>query len=272
MIIDLAVITITMSAVCLLLLLFSDIFGKRYKAKYRYVAWLIVAIRLLVPARFDIVFAPIVFEQPQILSQPLINSESAEETKLPSYIESGEIYEDATIYVPTQTPGAEEKKTFTVSVAQLLTAIWATGAVIFLAYHFIVLAAFNSKIKKSLCHIKDNIYKSALIESPMMTGFFRKRILIPDEELSERELELVLLHENAHAKRGDMWYKLILVAANAMHWFNPIIYLMVRRANRDLEYSCDDLVTKNMTDEEKKEYSMTLLRFMRKNAKKEGNA
>jgi len=163
----------------------------------------------------------------------------------------------------------KKDKSVVISLSQILTIVWSAGAIVFLAYHITVLALFNAKVKKGAVNLKDNIYISSLIESPMMTGFFKKRVLIPDVPLSERELELILLHENAHAKRGDMWYKLILVAANAMHWFNPFAYLMVKMANRDLEYSCDDTVTGQMTPDEKKEYSLTLLRFMYHDTKKE---
>lgn len=271
MIIDLAVISLTMSLISLLLILFSDIFGKRYKAKYRYIAWLIVALRLLVPVRFDFDTAPITFQEPDILSKPIAQApeNSDDITHLPHYEPSGEIYEGAEIYIPSEKTHEKQDKAYVLSVAQILTIVWSAGVVVFLSYHLIVLAAFNFKVKKRIVHLKDNIYKTTLIESPMMTGFFKKRILIPDIQLSDRELELILLHENAHARRGDIWYKLILVCANAMHWFNPIVYLMTHRANRDLEYSCDDLVTKGMTAEEKKEYSLTLLRFMHKNTKKE---
>ncbi|MBE6570986.1 MAG: M56 family metallopeptidase [Ruminococcaceae bacterium] len=271
-IVDLAVISLTMSLIILLLLLFSSILGKRYKAKYRYIAWLLVALRLLVPARFDMTTAPLVFEEPDALSRPIISttpnneytdktdqlpendrSQNSENSEL-SILDKGEVKKD---------------KSVVISLSQILTIVWSAGAIVFLAYHITVLALFNAKVKKGAVNLKDNIYISSLIESPMMTGFFKKRVLIPDVPLSERELELILLHENAHAKRGDMWYKLILVAANAMHWFNPFAYLMVKMANRDLEYSCDDTVTGQMTPDEKKEYSLTLLRFMYHDTKKE---
>ena len=269
MIIDIAIISLTMSVIILFLIIFSDLFGKRYKAKYRYIAWLILSLRLLIPLRFDLVNAPISFEEPDVLSQPIINGSFDDSTPPSSYYEAnGKIYDEAEIYVPVEKHAEGENKTIVLSLSQTLTVIWAIGAVLFMLYHFIILFIFNSKIKKSLIRIKDNIYKTPLIESPMMTGFFRNLILIPDVELSDRELELILLHENAHAQRGDMWYKLLLVIANAVHWFNPIIYLMTRHACRDLEYSCDDIVTKDMSADEKKEYSLTLLRFMHKNKHK----
>ena len=271
-IVDLAVISLTMSFIILLLLLFSSIFGKRYRAKYRYVAWLIVALRLLVPARFDMTTAPLVFEEPDALSMPIIStapSADYEDGNAQNQNADGIQNAQNTELMVLEKDDVHKDDRFVISLSNLLTAVWAAGAAVFLTYHLAVLALFNTKVKKSAVHLKDNVYVSDLIESPMMTGFFKKRVLIPDVSLSDRELELILLHENAHAKRGDMWYKLILVAANAMHWFNPFVYLMVKSANRDLEYSCDDTVTGNMTPEEKKEYSLTLLRFMRHATKKE---
>ena len=87
-------------------------------------------------------------------------------------------------------------------------------------------------------------------------------VILPDIKYSDSELKVILKHEFMHYKRRDLWYKLLLIIANGMHWFNPIVYFMVRKANRDLEYSCDDDVVKNENMEYRKDYSMTILKSM----------
>ena len=42
------------------------------------------------------------------------------------------------------------------------------------------------------------------------------------------------------------------------------MYIMVKQANRDLEYSCDDLVIKNSDMNFRKEYSLIILKAMKK--------
>ena len=50
----------------------------------------------------------------------------------------------------------------------------------------------------------------------------------------------MLRHELIHTRRRDLWYKLLLLLARALHWFNPLVHGMARAANRDLERACDE--------------------------------
>ena len=268
MIVDLAVISATMSPVIILLIAFTHFFGKKHRAKYRYIAWLLVTIRLLIPYRFDFDSAPITFSEPQVLQQPIFDPQPQAEP-------ADKALPDMTDNLPSETvtPEIEEnndgKNPIKIPLSFIITFVWAAGAVCFIAYHIIVLALFNRKIKKTLIPQGKSVYLSDMTGHPMMTGFFKKRIIIPDISLSDEEIRLIVLHENTHFARKDIWYKLLLVIANAIHWFNPFVYFMVRFANRDLEYSCDDVVTKNMSTEEKKKYSLVLLKFMNTDTKKE---
>jgi len=72
-----------------------------------------------------------------------------------------------------------------------------------------------------------------------------------------------------HYKRHDLWYKLLLIIANGMHWFNPIVYIMVKKANRDLEHACDDDVVKNEELEYRKDYSRVILESMERSLLKQ---
>ena len=108
-----------------------------------------------------------------------------------------------------------------------------------------------------------------LIISPFLNKYYSARwcyfvpkILLPSTDYSNNELVIVLKHELTHFKRGDIWYKLLLIIANSIHWFNPFVYLMAKAANRDLEYSCDDVVVKNSDINFRKEYSLTILKTM----------
>ena len=62
--ITLAEITLTMSAVILLLLLLGPILARRYAIRWRYWAWLAVAVRLLIPLNFSLPEAPVQLETP----------------------------------------------------------------------------------------------------------------------------------------------------------------------------------------------------------------
>ena len=125
----------------------------------------------------------------------------------------------------------------------------------------------NSKLFeqiKSELNIKRNVNlcKCSLINSPEFVGFVSPIILMPYTNYTDEELKLIYKHELTHFKRMDVWYKLILVIASVVHWFNPLVYLMRRYASKDIEYTCDDIVTKDLSLEQRKEYSKVILKTM----------
>lgn len=73
---------------------------------------------------------------------------------------------------------------------------------------------------------------------------------------------LILRHELVHHQQHDLWYKLVLLVANAVHWFNPLVYLLIGQANRDVEQVCDEKVVANQDMAYRKAYSMTILQAM----------
>ena len=103
------------------------------------------------------------------------------------------------------------------------------------------------------------LYICEAVTTPALTGFVKPVLLLPRETYGEAELRFILRHELYHLKRRDMLYKLVLTAANALHWFNPLVYLMLRQADEDIELSCDDAATADLTHTERAEYSRTLL-------------
>ena len=97
------------------------------------------------------------------------------------------------------------------------------------------------------------------ISTPAVTGLLRPRLLLPHERYDVQELRYILRHELCHLKRRDMLFKLVLLAANAMHWFNPVVYLMLRQADEDIELACDSAATDGLDRAERAAYSRTLL-------------
>lgn len=104
------------------------------------------------------------------------------------------------------------------------------------------------------------------ITSPLTYGVLRPVILLPKELLAsggagEKEalLQCILLHESVHIKRFDALMKLILAAALAVHWFNPAVWLLYRLANRDMEICCDEAVIRQLGEEKRSFYALSLL-------------
>lgn len=98
------------------------------------------------------------------------------------------------------------------------------------------------------------------ILAPLTCGIFRPTILLP-KTLTEtgEELELILAHELTHIRRGDLFYKLLLVGAVSFGWLNPLAWVMLILANRDLEFACDEAVLKKYPAR-RAEYARMLIR------------
>lgn len=107
-------------------------------------------------------------------------------------------------------------------------------------------------------HIRVRV--SDRIIAPLTCGLFRPTILLP-KTLTEtgEELELILAHELTHIRRGDLFYKLLLVGAVSLGWLNPFAWVMLILANRDLEFACDEAVLKKYPAR-RAEYARMLIR------------
>lgn len=81
---------------------------------------------------------------------------------------------------------------------------------------------------------------------------------LPDFRYSEDELYFVFKHELVHIKRHNVYFKLLFVIATAVHWFNPLIYIMQKEAVVDMELSCDEKVIQQTAYDVRKAYTETL--------------
>jgi len=88
------------------------------------------------------------------------------------------------------------------------------------------------------------LLRSAEDLMPMTWGWWRPAILLPAraEQWAPEKLRVVLLHELAHIRRGDVVVQAIASFACAVYWFNPLAWLAARRMCIERERACDDLV------------------------------
>lgn len=97
---------------------------------------------------------------------------------------------------------------------------------------------------------------------PMLMGVLRPVLFLP-AGLKQHQLEIVLCHELTHLKRQDILFKILVTAANAVHWFNPIVHLMAKEADKDTESACDEAVLCNADKARRRNYCDTILDMMR---------
>ncbi|UCC29141.1 MAG: hypothetical protein JSU86_13170, partial [Phycisphaerales bacterium] len=77
---------------------------------------------------------------------------------------------------------------------------------------------------------------------PLTWGYPRPVILLPAdaESWSPERRRLVLLHELSHIKRNDWLIQVLAQIACAVYWFNPLVWIAVKRLYVEREQACDD--------------------------------
>lgn len=250
-------ISLGVSAVMLLFMLIRPFIKKRYSAAMCYGIWLVCAAMLLIPFKIQAI-GRIHIPNPENKIIMSVNTLEHEEIQTDRPADE----ETAAAVEATSAPdiwGA-------IDLYGLLTAVWLCGAGMFMLYHIIGYTLFCRKIRPWCKPIELTNYRAkprltecALLKSPMLVGFAGPRIMLPRTDYSEYELSMILKHELEHYRRGDLYKKLLLILANAVHWFNPLVYVMRSCANRNIEYSCDERVVRGMNGQEKKDYSLTIL-------------
>ncbi len=79
---------------------------------------------------------------------------------------------------------------------------------------------------------------------PIVWGLWKTRLQLPAEAVhwNEEQLQSVLLHELAHVRRRDLFVLALTQLACALHWFNPLVWIVAWRLHVERERACDDLV------------------------------
>lgn len=101
----------------------------------------------------------------------------------------------------------------------------------------------------------------SVIGSPLSVGMRKKNKItyLPERAFTEEDAELIFSHELHHIQRSDTHTKFFLRFSNALGWIHPLVWLAVRRAEDDLELSCDEIVLKNADADKRKRYAELLL-------------
>lgn len=122
--------------------------------------------------------------------------------------------------------------------------------------------ALNSARTISNCRSEIGIYSIDGLHTPALFGLFRPAILLPAEvarAANASRLRLVLIHEIAHLRRKDVLINWLMIIAQSLHWFNPLVWLTLRRLRADQELLCDEAVMRRLRPEEHHTYGETLL-------------
>ena len=206
--------------------------------------WLLVALRLLLPARLTV-------ESPVSLQQP-------ESPPIQAY---QELRQQEKVYVstpPEQRPemaGPAAAQGF--ALLDQLPAIWLTGVGCMALYMALSLLRMRWRLRAAP-RIQDNVYRCTDWSTPFVLGVLAPRIYVP-ETVSEQDFPQVLAHERCHIRRWDHVWKPLAFLLLAVNWFNPILWAAYVLLGRDMERACDEMVLKNATPAQRAAYSRALV-------------
>ncbi len=156
-----------------------------------------------------------------------------------------------------------------ISLGDVLTIVWLSGGAL-------VLLFFGINRVRSLLEYRFSLPAKAVpvavparvqvrtldgLTVPLTYGTFRPVILLPPSLLrgDPAHLEHILRHELSHIRHHDVAVKGLMLLAVALHWFNPLVWILFFAASRDMEMRCDEDVVAQLGKGGKLAYAQTLV-------------
>ena len=267
---------LTVSLAALVPLILRRLMKKRYPARMVCVVWAILALRLLIPVQLTLPQAPV---QVMPRTSYVVQSDQTafRQTGLP-------VVQNPTRWVTgtqAQTLSAADTGTVkTVDITDILLTLWLAGVIACvlwqgIGYYRLIrsLKGTSQPVERTDLHtilqeqcadlVIDReipLRVSSAADCPMLAGFIHPTLYLSDEHISRTDAAFIFRHELTHYKHGDLWLKLLLLAARCLHWFNPLVHLIARFAQEDIEAACDDAVVRGHDGAYRRAYGETILR------------
>ncbi|MDR0271185.1 M56 family metallopeptidase [Paenibacillus sp.] len=106
---------------------------------------------------------------------------------------------------------------------------------------------------------------SERIPGPAVIGFRKPAIVISPSllvTLQKEQLQYILGHEFAHIQRRDVAMNWVIHIILILHWFNPLLWVAVRKARQAQEMACDACVLDRMGPQQNKAYGQTIIHVL----------
>lgn len=220
--------------------------ARMFGAQMAYALWLLPALRMMLPALpsdWTLFGSTMIFDLPRMVAL----------TDMPP---------PAVTLAPAPAPAVGSTDWVTIALVA-----WAAGAVLYFLWQLTVYCSF---LRRALTGAR-LVTRAAGIEvlhcpavpSPMATGVFRRRILLPadfTQRFDPEERRLALAHETAHHCRGDLVANVAGLALLSLHWFNPVAHCAYARFRDDQESACDATVLGAEATDRRHAYGAAILK------------
>ncbi|OZB96746.1 M56 family metallopeptidase [Paenibacillus sp. XY044] len=280
--------TLLAGMMVVLILLMKRLFGRWLKPEWHYALWLLLILRLVIPAGPESSFSmgnlfSMVEQESALFGQhaPAVPSSGQAQT-----VQEG----DAADSFPGELTGIHESGTSTLtqkdsglSVRSILMTVWLAGAALLLIRLVIAniryarllvrqsreadpgMVQMLGKAKASMGVSRSIGLKiSPAVSAPTLFGVLRPRMIMPPgiAELNEAQQQHIFLHELAHAKRWDILMNWVAQILLAFHWYNPLLWYGFYRMREDQELSADALALRRMDPNQIAQYGHTILTLL----------
>lgn len=248
--------------------------GARLGPAWRIGLWMLVGLKLLLPACIPAGFGLGGWAPQAILETP------ASVTALPA---PGPVLTMTVTEISAGGAEQTEAPAATFHLLPSLALLWLAGAVLVFGSAVLRQRRFEKKLAaapvgndphllSSLRRLQRLAEIPGLVEirllpagsTPAITGLRSPRLLLPEDwqsRFDEDSLRHVLLHELLHVRHRDLLWNWAAVAVQAVHWFNPLVWVIGSRFQADRELRCDAAVLRLLSPNERLAYGHTLLRI-----------
>jgi beta-lactamase regulating signal transducer with metallopeptidase domain len=270
---------VQVSLLVVLLLILDFILRKRVRAVFRYCLWMLLFVKLVLPASFTLptgigYWLGDYFPSESSIAKLVPQAKAT----VPMFIDipQGHVFLETPIMNETVPAGVELES---ISWQGLAFSGWLVGMLVLSVlvirrYCYVkrLIADSRPANERSLemldeCRRRMGIRQSVELRlsgnkvSPAVCGLFKPVILVPAallRKLSREKLKAVLIHELAHIKRGDAWVHMLQTILQIVYFYNPLVWIANAMVRRVREQAIDEMVLVTLRPETKN-YSNMLI-------------
>jgi len=217
----------------------------------RVLLWGIVAVRLICP--FSLESALSLIPSTEVIPEQVISGPSFDvQTGI------GPVDDRINNYLGTQYfEGVTVPPNIGHSVMTVLTVVWLIGILLMAAYSLFSCLRLRRNVDTAVLY-KDNVFQSECVGSPFVLGILKPKIYVPFH-IHGPAFAHVVAHEQTHIRRKDHLWKPLGFLLLTLYWFNPLMWLAYVLLCRDIELACDEKVIQELGNEERANYTQTLV-------------
>lgn len=265
------------SSVLIGVVMLLRLFRSKVSQRLVYGAWLLVALRLLIPIQLGqwalslntltqhvTTQSQSIQQAEAILHEPVAGPGREEIYQQLTYefMEMG--LDISTPEVQSQLETQVTQRYTAPTLSQILMAVWIGGMVLMALWFLITNLRFLLAAKRGAVPFDADapvpVRISDRVSTPCLVGLFRPVIYItPGCTETPERLRHVLTHELTHLKHGDHIWSAVRCICLCVYWFDPLVWLAAVQSRRDCELACDEGALKKLGDSERIAYGQTLL-------------